>query len=250
MVPVTCVGEHGSPGRREVFWPSRAGATGAMPEVMNPNDRHWMIRYGTRLFDMRLNDLSDPDQRWALLSDTASTHSRTDPVVFLYQYYFRPARLLAIHVDESAHVQQQEVIECRFRGRDKPSDLVTCERTDVELALCLSATFALCDGFRKLGLQNTEIDAMIRRDFSRLKRVWERCFHFMPLEALITTGVWGLTDGFYERIGALLRVFNRYFERHLEALEAEDVEQDRRFMQSWGERLRTPALSTSLRERR
>ena len=57
---------------------------------------------------------------------------------------------------------------------------MTCERTDVELDLCLSATFVLCDGFRKLGLQNTEIDAMIRRDFSRLKKVWERRFHFVP----------------------------------------------------------------------
>lgn len=124
-----------------------------------------MITYRTRLFDMRLDDLSDPDQRWALLSDTASKHSQTDRVVFLYQYYFRPARLLAIHVDESARVQEQEVVELRFRGHDKLSDLVSCERTDVELALCLSATFVLCDGFRKLGLQNTEIDAMIRPDF-------------------------------------------------------------------------------------
>jgi hypothetical protein len=149
-----------------------------------------MITYRTRLFDMRLDDLWDPDQRWALLSDTASKHSRTDPVVFLYQNYFRPARLLAIHVDESARVQQQEVQEYRCRGRDKPSDVVTCERTDVELALCLSATFVLCDGFRKLGLQNTEIDAMIRRDFSRLKKVWERRSQFVPLEVLTTTGVW------------------------------------------------------------
>ena len=141
------------------------------------------------MFDMRLDDLSDPDQRWSLLSDTASKHSQTDPVAFLYQYYFRPARLLAIHVDESARVQQQEVVECRFLGHDKPSDLVTCERTDVELDLCLSATFVLCDGFRKLGMQNAEIDAMIRRDFSRLKKVWERRFHFVPLDVLTTTGV-------------------------------------------------------------
>jgi hypothetical protein len=143
-----------------------------------------MITYRTRLFDMRLDDLWDPDQRWALLSDTASKRSRTDPVVFLYQNYFRPARLLAIHVDESARVQQQEVQEYRCRGRDKPSDVVTCERTDVELALCLSATFVLCDGFRKLGLQNTEVDAMIRRDPSRLKKVWERRSQFVPLEVL------------------------------------------------------------------
>ena len=122
-----------------------------------------MITFRTCLFDMRLDDVWDPDQRWALLSDTASKHARTDPVVFLYQYYFRPARLLAIHVDESARAQQQEVLEYRFRGRDKPSDGVMCERTDIELALCLSATFIVCDGFRKLGLQNTEIDAMIRR---------------------------------------------------------------------------------------
>ena len=72
------------------------------------------ITYRTRLFDMRLDDLSDPDQRWALLSDTASKLSQTDPVVFLYQYYFRPARLLAIHVDESARVQQQEVVGVPF----------------------------------------------------------------------------------------------------------------------------------------
>ena len=94
-----------------------------------------MITYRTSLFDMRLDDLWDPDQRWALLSDTASKHSRTDPVVFLYEYYFRPAGLLAIHVDESARVQQQEVQEYRFRGRDKPSDGLTCERTDIELGL-------------------------------------------------------------------------------------------------------------------
>jgi hypothetical protein len=117
-------------------------------------------------------------------------------------------------------------------------------------ALYLSATFVLCDGFRKLGLQNTEIDAMIRRDFSRLKKVWERRSHFVPLEVLRTTGVWGLFDGFYERIGTLLRAFNGYFERHLEALEAEDAEQGRRFMQSWGERIQEGARSTSLRERR
>ena len=42
----------------------------------------------------------------------------------------------------------------------------------------------------------------------------------MPLEVLTTTGVRGLSDGFYERIGTLLRAFNGYFERHLEALEA------------------------------
>ena len=114
----------------------------------------------------------------------------------------------------------------------------------------LSATFVLCDGFRKLGLQNTEIDAMIRRDFSRLTKVWERRSHFVPLEVLRTTGVWGLFDGFYERIGTLLRAFNGYFERHLEALEAEDAEQGRRFMQSWGERIQEGARSTSLRERR
>ncbi len=47
-----------------------------------------MITYRTCLFDMRLDDLWDPDQRWALLSDTASKHARTDPVVFLCQYYF------------------------------------------------------------------------------------------------------------------------------------------------------------------
>jgi hypothetical protein len=94
-----------------------------------------MITYRTSLFDMRLDDLWDPDQRWALLSDTASKHSRTDPVVFLYEYYFRPASLLALHVDESARVQKQEVQEYRFRGRDKPSDGVTCERTDIELGL-------------------------------------------------------------------------------------------------------------------
>lgn len=41
-----------------------------------------MITYRNRLFDMRLDDLWDPDQCWALLSDTASKHSRTDPVVF------------------------------------------------------------------------------------------------------------------------------------------------------------------------
>jgi hypothetical protein len=120
----------------------------------------------------------------------------------------------------------------------------------VELALCLSATFVLCDGFRKLGLQNTEIDAMIRRDFSRLKKVWERRSHFVPLEVITTTGVWGLSDGFYERIGTLLRAFNRYFERHLAALEAEDTEKNRRSMQSWGERLQESARSTSLPERR
>ena len=85
--------------------------------------------------------------------------------------------------------RQQEVVECRFLGHDTPSDLVTCERTDVELDLCLSATFVLCDGFRKLGMQNAEIDAMIRRDFSRLKKVWERRFHFVPLDVLTTTGV-------------------------------------------------------------
>jgi hypothetical protein len=141
------------------------------------------------------------------------------------------------------------VQEYRCRGRDKPSDGVTCERTDIELALCLSAIFVLCDGFRKLGLQNTEIDA-IRRDFSRLKKVWERRSQFVPLEVLTTTGVWGLSDGFYERIGMLLWAFNGYFERHLEALGAEDAEQDRRFMQSWGERLQEGARSTSLPERR
>lgn len=184
-----------------------------------------------------------------MLSDTASKHSQTDPVVFLYQYYFRPARLLAIHVDESARVQEQEVVELRFRGHDKLSDLMTCERTDVELALCLSATFVLCDGFGKPGLQNSEIDAMIRRDFSRLKKVWERRFHFKPLEVLTTPGLWGLTEGFYERIGALLQAFNTYFERHLEALEAEDAEQNRQFMQSWGERIQQGERSTSLRER-
>jgi hypothetical protein len=205
-----------------------------------------MITYRTCLFDMRLDDLWDPDQRWALLSDTASKHSQSDPVVFLYEYYFRPARLLAIHVDESARAQQQEVPEHRFRGRDKPSDGVTCERTDIELALCLSAIFVVCDGFRKRGLQDTEIDAMIRRDFSRLRKVWDRKSHFVPLEVFTTTGVWGLSDGFYERIGALLRAFNRYFERHLEALEAEDAEQDRRFMQSWGERIQEGKRPTSL----
>jgi hypothetical protein len=62
--------------------------------------------------------------------------------------------------------------------------------------------------------------------------------------------VWGLTDGFYERIGALLQAFNRYFERHLEALEEEYAEQNRRFMQSWGERIQQRARSISLRERR
>jgi hypothetical protein len=155
-------------------------------------------------------------------------------MIFLYQYYFRPARLLAIHVDESARVQQQEVQEYRFRGRDKPSDGVTCERTDIELALCQSAIFVLCDGFRKLGLQNTEIDAMIRRDFSRLRKVWERRSQFVRIEVLTTTGVWGLSDGFYERIGTLLRAFNGYFEHHLEALEAEDAEQDRRFIGAKG----------------
>ena len=72
----------------------------------------------------------------------------------------------------------------------------------------------------------------------------------MPLEVLRTTGVWGLFDGFYERIGTLLRAFNGYFERHLEAHEAEDAEQGRRFMQSWGERIQEGARSTSLRERR
>jgi hypothetical protein len=117
-------------------------------------------------------------------------------------------------------------------------------------ALYLSATFVLCDGFRKLGLQNTEIDAMIRRDFSRLKKVRERRSHFVPLEVLRTTGVWGLFDGFYERIGTLLRALNGYVEGHLEALEAEDSEQGRRFMQSWGERIQEGARSTSLRERR
>ena len=61
---------------------------------------------------------------------------------------------------------------------------------------------------------------MIRRDFSRLKKVWERRSHFVPLEVITTTGVCGLSDGFYERIGTLLRAFNGYFERHLEALEA------------------------------
>jgi hypothetical protein len=187
-----------------------------------------MITSRTRLFDMRLDDLWDPDQRRALLSDTASKHSRTDPVVFQYQNYFRPARLLAIHVDESARVQQQEVQEYRCRGRDKPSDVVTCERTDVELALCLPATFVLCDGFRKLGLQNTEVDAMIRRDFSAT-----RGYH--------NNRSVGLSDGFFERIGTLLRAFNRYFERHLAALEAEDTEKNRRFMQSWGERLQEGA---------
>ena len=147
-------------------------------------------------------------------------------------------------------MQQQEVQEYRCRGRDKPSDVVTCERTDVELALCLSATFVLCDGFRKLGLQNTEVYAMIRRDFSRLKKVWEGGPISCRSRVITTTGVWGLSDGFYERIGTLLRAFNGYFERHLEALEAEDAEQHRRFMRSWGERIQEGAPSTSLRERR
>jgi hypothetical protein len=121
---------------REVFRPSQACATDASPELVEPRrGRESMITYRTRLFDMRLDDLWDPHQRWALLSDTASKHSRTDPVVFLYQNYFRPARLLAIHVDESARVQQQEVQEYRCRGRDKPSDGVTCERTDCRVGL-------------------------------------------------------------------------------------------------------------------
>ena len=47
-----------------------------------------MITYRTRLFDMRLDDLSDPDHRWSLLSDTASKHSQTDPVAFLYHIIF------------------------------------------------------------------------------------------------------------------------------------------------------------------
>jgi hypothetical protein len=72
----------------------------------------------------------------------------------------------------------------------------------------------------------------------------------VPHEVLTTTGVRGLTDGFYERIGALLQAFNRYFERHLEALVAEDAEQARRFMRSWGERIQEGERSTSLRERR
>jgi hypothetical protein len=127
---------------------------------------------------------------------------------------------------------------------------VTCERTDLELGLVPIRNRCSVYGFRKLGLQNTEIDAMIRRDFSRLKKVWERRSHFVPLEVIRTTGVWGLSDGFYERISTLLRAFNGYFERHLEALEAEDAEQNRRFTQSWGERLQEGARSTSLRERR
>ena len=91
---------------------------------------------------------------------------------------------------------------------------------------------------------------MIRRDFSQLKKVWERRFHFVPLEVLTTPGLWALTEGFYERIGALLQAFNTYFERHLEALEAEDAEQNRQFMQSRGERIQQGERSTSLRERR
>jgi hypothetical protein len=71
----------------------------------------------------------------------------------------------------------------------------------------------------------------------------------VPLEVLTTTGVWGLTDGFYERIGALLQAFNRYFERHLEALEAEDAEQARRFMRSWGERIQQGERSTRYQRR-
>ena len=72
----------------------------------------------------------------------------------------------------------------------------------------------------------------------------------MPLEVITTTGVWGLSDGFYEGIGTLLRAINGYFERHLEALKVEDAERDRRFMRSWGERLQEGARSTSLREGR
>jgi hypothetical protein len=196
-----------------------------------------MITYRTRLFDMRLDDLWDPDQRWALLSDTASKRSRTDPVVFLYQNYFRPARLLAIHVDESARVQQQEVQEYRCRGRDKPSDVVTCERTDVELALCLPATFVLCDGFRKLGLQNTEVDRMIRRDFSCRSRLSQQ-----PECGAVRRILRADRDA--------LASLQQVFRPHLAALEAEDAEKNRRFMQSWGERLQEGARSTSLPERR
>lgn len=72
----------------------------------------------------------------------------------------------------------------------------------------------------------------------------------MQLEVFTTTEVWGLSDGFYERIGPLLRAFNRYFERHLEALEAEDAEQDRRLMQSWGDRIQEGKRQASVRERR
>jgi hypothetical protein len=126
---------------------------------------------------------------------------------------------------------------------------VTCERTDLELGLVPIRNLCSVYGFRKLGLQNTEIDAMIRRDFSRLKKVWERRSHFVPLEVIRTTGVWGLSDGFYERIGTLLRASMGISNAILKP-EAEDAEQNRRFMQSWGERLQEGARSTSLRERR
>jgi hypothetical protein len=200
---------------------------------------------------MRLDDLWDPDQRWALLSDTTSKQSRTDPVVFPYQNYFRPARLLAIHVDESARAQQQEVQEYRCRGRrDKPSDVVTCERTDVELALCLSATFVLCDGFRKLGLQNTEVDAMISRDFSRLKKVWERRSHFVPLEGYHNNRSVGSVRRLLRADRDALASLQQVFRTPSCSPEAEDTEKNRRFMQSWGERIQERARSISLRERR
>ena len=116
-----------------------------------------MITYRTCLFDMRLDDLWDPDQRWALLSDTASKHARTDPVVFLYQYYFRPARLLAIHVDESARAQQQEVLEYRFRGRDK------------QISSCWAVSSRSQVNWAKLTSWNSSASTQSNRDAQRVR---------------------------------------------------------------------------------
>ena len=71
-----------------------------------------MITYRTCLFDMRLDDLWDPDQRWALLSDTASKHSQSDPVVFLYEYYFRPQTVTncCTHVEKMSLRRKLEAV--------------------------------------------------------------------------------------------------------------------------------------------
>jgi hypothetical protein len=84
----------------------------------------------------------------------------------------------------------------------KTGDLFGNERTDIEMGLCLSGLFVLCEEFRKRGLQDAEIDGLIGKVHAPLKKIGAR----PP-----GIGASSLTAPFYERIRLLLAAFSDFW---------------------------------------
>lgn len=101
--------------------------------------------------------------------DHPGPHTGNDPILALYSNYFASTRVL--HARPHATRARFEVAPDTGRD-DMWSEFHTY------LSLWLAMLFVVADGFRHLGIEDAEIDSLIRAQMAKLRKSWRHTMHY------------------------------------------------------------------------